>query len=185
MQNVVKLTRFGTPLHARARAAEAAAPWALRRTTALCLGNSGVEIACLRSTVLQTRHITVAGPRTVALQRAAPRRLRVEQPAWRSLQPPLAARRATALDDGRTYPTGRPRQPQRTLAHCVPAVFPHCTLAQDRAKSQPKPGSVNQPAGWTATSTARPAEVWKGARDALDCEEQQHVEPSATQIALD
>ena len=47
------------------------------------------------------------------------------------------------------------------------------TLAQDRAKSQPKPGSVNQPAGWTATSTARPAEVWKGARDALDCEEQQ------------
>ena len=47
------------------------------------------------------------------------------------------------------------------------------TLALDRAKSQPKPGSVNQPAGWTATSTARPAEVWKGARDALDCEEQQ------------
>ena len=58
--------------------------WALRRTTALCLGNSGVEIACLRSAVLQTRHITVAGPRTVALQRAAPRRLRVEQLAWRS-----------------------------------------------------------------------------------------------------
>ena len=47
------------------------------------------------------------------------------------------------------------------------------TLALDKAKSQPKPGSVNQPAGWTATSTARPAEVWKGARDALDCEEQQ------------
>ena len=85
-------------------------------------------------------------------------------------QPSLAARPATALDDGRTCPTGRPRQPQRTLAHCVPRRVP--TLAQD-TKSQPKPGSVNQPAGWTATSTARPAEVWKGARDALDCEEQQ------------
>ena len=146
MQNVVKLTRFGTPLHARARAAEAAAPWALRRTTALCLGNSGVEIACLRSTVLQTRHITVAGPRTVALQRAAPRRLRVEQPAWRSLQPPLAARRATALDDGRTYPTGRPRQPQRTLAHCVPAVCPHWHWTGQKA-NRSRAVSISQPGG--------------------------------------
>ena len=29
------------------------------------------------------------------------------------------------------------------------------------------------------------SEVWKGARDDLDCEEQQHVEPSATTTTLD
>ena len=92
-------------------------------------------------------------------------------------QPSLAARRATALDDGRTYPAGRPRPPQWTFSPLCARRVP--TLALDKAKSQPKPGSVNQPAGWTATSTARPAEVWKGARDALDCEEQQHVELSA------
>ena len=62
------------------------------------------------------------------------------------------------------------------------------TLAQagtGQGKKPTKSRQVNQPAGWTGNSTARPAEVWKGARDTLDCEEQQHVEPSATQIALD
>ena len=59
------------------------------------------------------------------------------------------------------------------------------TLALDRAKSQPKPGSVNQPAGWTGNSTARSSGVWRGACDDLDCEEQQHVELSATTTTLD
>ena len=51
-----------------------------------------------------------------------------------------------------------------------PAVGPRWHWRAKKAKHK---SAGNQPAGWTATSTARPAEVWKGARDALDCEEQQ------------
>ena len=60
-------------------------------------------------------------------------------------QPSLAARRATALDDGRTYPTGRPMQPQRTLAHCVPAVSPHWHRTQKANRSRAV--SISQPGG--------------------------------------
>ena len=61
-------------------------------------------------------------------------------------QPSLAARRATALDDGRTYPTGRPRQPQRTLAHCVPAVSPHWHWTGQKA-NRSRAVSISQPGG--------------------------------------
>ena len=61
-------------------------------------------------------------------------------------QPSLAARRATALDDGRTYPTGSPRQPQRTLAHCVPAVSPHWHWTRRKA-NRSRAVSISQPGG--------------------------------------
>ena len=61
-------------------------------------------------------------------------------------QPSLAARRATALDDGRTCPTGRPRQPQRTLAHCVPAVSPHWHRTGQKA-NRSRAVSISQPEG--------------------------------------
>ena len=56
-----------------------------------------------------------------------------------------------------------------------PAVGPRWHWRAKKAKHK---SAGNQPAGWTATSTARPAEVWKGARDTVDCDEQQHVELS-------
>ena len=40
-------------------------------------------------------------------------------------QPSLAARRATALDDGRTYPTGCPRPPQWTFSPLCAPPCPH------------------------------------------------------------
>ena len=61
-------------------------------------------------------------------------------------QPPLAARRATALDDGRSCPTGRPSAAAADLSPLCARRVP--TLAQDRAKSQPKPSrSISQPGG--------------------------------------
>ena len=41
------------------------------------------------------------------------------------VQSPAAARRATALDDGRTYPAGRPRPPQWTFSPLCAPPCPH------------------------------------------------------------
>ena len=98
-------------------------------------------------------------------------------------QPSLAARRATALDDGRTYPTGRPRQPQRTLAHCVPAVCPHWHWTGQKANR--KPGSVNQPAGRTGNSTARLPRSGKARVMLLIAKSNSNVELSANDNHID
>ena len=98
-------------------------------------------------------------------------------------QPSLAARRATALDDGRTYPAGRPRPPQWTFSPLCARRVP--TLALDKAKSQPKPGSVNQPAGRTGNSTARLPRSGKARVMLLIAKSNSNVELSANDNHID
>jgi len=126
----------------------------LRRTTALCLGNSGVEIACLRSAVLQTRHITVACTwldHGLSLC-SAPHHGVCASSNW----PGAAIFGCKTCHCARRRPHISHWTSQAAAADlsslCARRVP---TLAQDRAKSQPKPGSVNQPAGRTGNSTAR------------------------------
>ena len=79
------LARCGTPPHARGRAAKAAASASPRPTTELPHGNSRVKIAYLRSTVLQTWHITVVWTTDCRFAVRRAKAPRVEQPAWCSL----------------------------------------------------------------------------------------------------
>ena len=59
------------------------------------------------------------------------------------------------------------------------------TLALDRAKSQPKPGSVNQPAGRTGNSTVRLPRSGKARVTLLIAKSNSNVERSANDNHID
>ena len=143
MQNVVKLARVGTPLRTRPRSGNRRplSPETHRRAVSQQFG--GVD--CIFEVDSPPDLTDYCGWTTdcrFAARRATPSALR----ATGLVQPPAAARRATALDDVRTCQTGRPRQPQRTLAHCVPAVCPHWHWTGQKA-NRSRAVSISQPEG--------------------------------------